>query len=312
MCGMAAGATKGSVTQHFAVHNTADLNAKEGTQETLVSLVGMVGGVVLARYLNRMEGGGGDVWGGKGGATVVSWGVFVVLTVVHVWANYVGVMVLRLRTLNRERAEVSLEDVVLAGVAMVQRDDGVKDGTIAAKERTERTAGDLDVEDFSILTPNECHESLLRSTRKLLFSGNVTLGARLSDSLPGLLMDSFHDVFEQEFCNEHYALVVLKGSVPSSRVVTVTLRVGCAEDDVLKSFIHAMIIQKSWKEFNSNGTAPRDLDDRCIVSRSKRYVDDIFRCGLLSMKKLTTLGWDDKLYLGYSRWRAQWGEDKND
>ena len=60
-----------------------------------------------------------------------------------------------------------------------------------------------------------------------------------------------------------------------------------------------MIFQKSWKEFNSN-TAPRDLDDRCIVSRSKRYVDNIFRCEFLLMRKLTTLGWDDKSYLGYS------------
>ena len=41
MCGVAAGATKNAVTAHFAKNNVADLSSKEGTQETLVSLVGM-------------------------------------------------------------------------------------------------------------------------------------------------------------------------------------------------------------------------------------------------------------------------------
>mmetsp|Transcript_30668 Transcript_30668/g.67366 ORF Transcript_30668/g.67366 Transcript_30668/m.67366 type:complete len:284 (+) Transcript_30668:81-932(+) len=56
MCGMAAGATKGSITHHFAIRgNMADLNAKESTQETLVSLLGMIMGIGLARYLHSLE-----------------------------------------------------------------------------------------------------------------------------------------------------------------------------------------------------------------------------------------------------------------
>jgi hypothetical protein len=49
LCGLSAGATKSSITQHFAREgNMADLNAKEATQETLVSLMGMILGVTLA------------------------------------------------------------------------------------------------------------------------------------------------------------------------------------------------------------------------------------------------------------------------
>jgi hypothetical protein len=56
MCGISAGATKGSITQHFAIHgNMADLNAKESTQETIVTLIGMIGGIYAAKYLQQYE-----------------------------------------------------------------------------------------------------------------------------------------------------------------------------------------------------------------------------------------------------------------
>ena len=41
----------------------------------------------------------------------ISWTVFVILTLVHVWANFVGMQMLRLRTLNRERAKVALQSL---------------------------------------------------------------------------------------------------------------------------------------------------------------------------------------------------------
>lgn len=53
LCGCAAGATRAALTQHFAVRaNAADIAAKEGSQETAVTLVGMV----LGRGLRRTPG----------------------------------------------------------------------------------------------------------------------------------------------------------------------------------------------------------------------------------------------------------------
>jgi len=327
MCGMAAGATKGSITQHFALGNMADLNAKEGTQETLVSLVGMVWGIGLARHLQGME--ERDDGGGMGGVslvTMVSWFIFVVLTVVHLWANYVGVMTLRLRTLNRERAEVVLDDFIRAGVAMVQRAaDADTDG--------DGDTTNVELEQLSILTPNECHESLLQSTLKLLSYGNVRLGARLSDtrfiqrhSSSSLPMDDEEDnylrsVFEDEFCNEQYALVVAAtgrstplssvSSSSSQQIVNVLLQIDCTEVNVLKSFLHAMIVRQTLTTRTTNASHQCRTTNRCIVSSSKGFVDDIFRYDHLSMEKLASLGWDDTLHLGYRRWRAQWGHDKD-
>ena len=53
---MAAGATKGNITDHFAISgNRADCQSKESTQETLISLVGMCLGVWLANILHKLE-----------------------------------------------------------------------------------------------------------------------------------------------------------------------------------------------------------------------------------------------------------------
>ena len=55
-CDKAAGATKGNITDHFAISgNRADCQAEESTQEILVSLVGMCCEVWLAKVLHRLE-----------------------------------------------------------------------------------------------------------------------------------------------------------------------------------------------------------------------------------------------------------------
>jgi hypothetical protein len=49
ICGMTAGATRASITAHFALDgNLADVSAKEGAQETAVTLLGLVCGSLLA------------------------------------------------------------------------------------------------------------------------------------------------------------------------------------------------------------------------------------------------------------------------
>ena len=85
MCGMSAGATKGRITQHFAVKgNMADLTAKESTQETLVSLLGMIGGILLAHLL-RPNSNNDDTTGSdksRGNDLFWMWMVFTTLTAV--------------------------------------------------------------------------------------------------------------------------------------------------------------------------------------------------------------------------------------
>ena len=93
ICGMTAGATRASITSHFALHdNLADVSAKEGAQETAVTLLGLLVGGALA---NRL-----------GDSPMTSWAAFLTLTLVHVWANCIGVGCLAFTTLNRQRAAI--------------------------------------------------------------------------------------------------------------------------------------------------------------------------------------------------------------
>lgn len=224
MCGIAAGATKGSITQHFCLRgNMADLNAKEGTQETLVSLVGMVLGIALARYLHRMEQRDESL------TAAVSWTIFVILTIVHVWANYIGVKLLHLRTFNQERAKVALNGIV----------DPLAE---QSSDRCSRSSHTLEDSINSIPTPEQVSESLWSSTRTLLFTGRVNLGVEAKNVLDELAPDEMISLLMEEFATDHYFL-----SIIGNRKISVALRVGATDHDELKAFIHAMTIDKCAK-----------------------------------------------------------------
>lgn len=224
MCGIAAGATKGSITQHFCLRgNMADLNAKEGTQETLVSLIGMLLGIALARYLHGMEQRDKSLTG------AVSWTIFVILTIVHVWANYIGVKLLHLRTFNEERAKVALNGIV--DQLAVQSSDWCS-----------RLSHTLEDSINSMPTPEQVSESLWSSTRTLLFTGRVRLGVQAKNILDELAPDEVISLLMEEFAADHYFL-----SIVGNRKISLALRVGATDHDELKAFVHAMTIQKCVK-----------------------------------------------------------------
>ncbi|CAN8104529.1 unnamed protein product [Discula destructiva] len=92
LCGVAAGASKATLSAHFATNgNLAELNAKEASQETVVSLMGMLAGTLLVKLVD-------------GKAAV--WGWMVALVGVHLLTNYCGVRAVKMRTLNRQRATI--------------------------------------------------------------------------------------------------------------------------------------------------------------------------------------------------------------
>ena len=91
ICGMVAGATRASITAHFALQgNLADVSAKETAQETAVTLFGLIIGSAVAQRL--------------GDSPLTAWLAFVILTSVHVWANVLGVGALVFDFLNPQRA----------------------------------------------------------------------------------------------------------------------------------------------------------------------------------------------------------------
>ena len=98
LCGVAAGATRVSISSHFSsgAGNVAEVQAKEHAQEAGVTLLGLVVGAVAAGWLNADRS--------------RAYAVFFALTIVHVVANAYAVRSLRLRSLNRSRLAVVLRE----------------------------------------------------------------------------------------------------------------------------------------------------------------------------------------------------------
>ncbi|XP_062111448.1 protein root UVB sensitive 3 isoform X4 [Humulus lupulus] len=100
--GVASGATRAALTQHFALqNNAADISAKEGSQETLATMSGMALGMLLARITM--------------GHPLAIWFLFLSLTVFHMYANYKAVQCLALSSLNPQRNSIILQHFMKTG-----------------------------------------------------------------------------------------------------------------------------------------------------------------------------------------------------
>jgi hypothetical protein len=283
LCGLSAGATKSSITQHFALEgNMADLNAKESTQETLVSLLGMILGICLARGLHRLDQEHSFF------VNQLQWLIFSLLTLLHVWANWKGVSMLRLQTLNRERSEIVLTNILraLENSYLINSTKVTHELRAALKH---------------LPTPTQVTESLISSSVKMLWSGRLRLKARLAD----VITSDWHAV--EEFRNERYAL-----ALNGRNHVLVSLLTGAKPKDQMKAFLHALLIARVTKRDGP------DTQQQSIISRTHQLVDLLFSDdatnSLSLMSELAIKDWkvQDRVYLGFSRRRAQWTIAKDD
>ncbi|RDL37779.1 Uncharacterized protein BP5553_05212 [Venustampulla echinocandica] len=92
LCGVAAGSSKASLSAHFATQgNLGELNAKDSSQETIISLMGMLVGSLVVSHISSK-------W--------ATWSAMIALLAVHLGTNYLAVRAVSMRTLNRQRANL--------------------------------------------------------------------------------------------------------------------------------------------------------------------------------------------------------------
>lgn len=90
LCGVAAGSAKASLSAHFARwSNLGELNAKDSSQETVISLLGMLAGSLVVSWVTT---------------PVATWTTLILLLSVHLEMNRRAVRAVSMRTLNRQRA----------------------------------------------------------------------------------------------------------------------------------------------------------------------------------------------------------------
>ena len=102
LVGVAGGATKAAVAQHQArQNNMADLAAKDGSQETLVNLLGLCVNLVVLPLVT--------------GSQFLPFLLFLLLATLHVYCNYRAVSCLVIKTLNTARLHILLDRLVSTG-----------------------------------------------------------------------------------------------------------------------------------------------------------------------------------------------------
>ncbi|XP_036446129.1 RUS1 family protein C16orf58 homolog [Colossoma macropomum] len=100
--GVAGGATRAALTVHQARRNNmADISAKDGSQETLVNLAGLLVSLVLIPLVTNNP--------------VLTFILFFFFTVLHLFANYKAVRSVVMETLNEARLSIILQQYLLDG-----------------------------------------------------------------------------------------------------------------------------------------------------------------------------------------------------
>lgn len=90
LCGVAAGSAKASLSAHFARWgNLGELNAKDSSQETVISLMGMLAGSLVVSWVTSQT---------------ATWAALILLLSIHLETNRRAVRSVSMRTLNRQRA----------------------------------------------------------------------------------------------------------------------------------------------------------------------------------------------------------------
>ena len=92
LCGVAAGSAKASLSAHFAKWgNLGELNAKDSSQETVISLLGMLVGTLVVSWVTT---------------PIATWTTLILLLSIHLETNRRAVRAVTMRTLNRQRATI--------------------------------------------------------------------------------------------------------------------------------------------------------------------------------------------------------------
>eukprot|EP01118_Nematostelium_gracile_P011219 TRINITY_DN3951_c0_g1_i3.p1 TRINITY_DN3951_c0_g1~~TRINITY_DN3951_c0_g1_i3.p1 ORF type:complete len:411 (-),score=97.69 TRINITY_DN3951_c0_g1_i3:68-1300(-) len=91
--GVAGGCTKSAIARHQAIkNNMADVGAKDGSQETAVSFLGLLLSFVISPLLDSPR--------------ELIWFIFIILTFFHLFANYMAVSSLVFNVINSQRGDI--------------------------------------------------------------------------------------------------------------------------------------------------------------------------------------------------------------
>lgn len=209
LCGVAAGSSKASLSAHFARNNNlAELNAKDSSQETIISLLGMAAGSLVVTWVTT---------------PFATWSALILLLAVHLGMNHAAVRAVTMRTLNRQRATIVFSHFLAHGSILDPDQVSVRE-RIFERDGVIRDAGD------KIL--GRCEIGI--SPSKLL----LRLGATSTTSRSMRVAEKdLSDVFAK-LEDERYALHVMEPPISTAYILLSKESTSC---DHLKAWYNAIL-----------------------------------------------------------------------
>jgi hypothetical protein len=274
VCRLVAGATRARISAHFAHKgHLADVTAKESTQETAVTLIGLGLGLLITKLV--------------GNNYTVAWALFCFLMVLHQYANYELVRVLVLDNLNPQRVFLIV--------------------SYAEKNYSTNSSGSLRL----LPTPQQLavEESIYRPIWLYIFGPK--LGCSIKVALPVLLkMSKFTSESMQNLWvrllrawnTEKFIITVDSHGRPA-----ICLEEYCTEADCLKAYSIACHLMYVWPRHTGIF-----VSEQVIIKRIEYIMTSGALASIAWYEKrvcvpgLATYGWDvgeGKARLGEGAWR---------
>ncbi|KAL7274991.1 hypothetical protein RUND412_002085 [Rhizina undulata] len=263
LCGVAAGGSKASLSVHFAKSgNVGELNAKDSSQETVISLIGMLAGSFVVSHIT---------------STWATWTALIFLLGIHLGTNYKAVNAVALRTLNRQRANIVFSTLQEEHIILTPQE-------VAKCERIFERDGVLRW-NSEVLGYAEIGVKLEVLVRSLEIQTRRPQEAQHSMEDSDVRLSDVAKVFQmQQYIMWH--------DVEKTRVM-ICLKSGITAPQQLKAWVHALIVAKEIRDRIAQGGKTGPLISKKmtldIIEKALRVLSLSFEG---SVERLRSAGWD--------------------
>ncbi|TID02041.1 RUS1 family protein-like protein [Colletotrichum higginsianum] len=243
--GVAGNASKSSLSGHFAKwNNLGELNAKDASQETAISLIGMISGTFVVSLLTDQR---------------ATWATLIFLLALHLFLNWKGVRAVKSRSLNRQRANIAFSALFSKGQVLTPHH-------VAERERIfERRGGEVFRWNSGAVLGHCKYGVSLQSLLEALASGGGG-GRERCFRLATVDLSTLLRRFEKE----EYVLWCVVSERTSydaaSRVrVMVVLKDGVSPKSQLKAWFHGLLLARRLSGQREDDLAQAGLDQLVML-----------------------------------------------
>ncbi|KAF2166850.1 hypothetical protein M409DRAFT_22903 [Zasmidium cellare ATCC 36951] len=254
LCGVAAGSAKASLSAHFAKWgNLGELNAKDSSQETVISLLGMWAGSLVVSWITSQT---------------ATWTALILLLSIHLETNRRAVRAVSMRTLNRQRATLVYHHLKRGNVPTPEE--------VSKQERIFERDGVLRRSDDGIVGFCVVGASMSRLLRAISEQHATTK----SNKLEGDALAKVMSIFE----TQPYILWCDKRSQQQRPSLFVVLKKGATPKDMLKAWWQALALACDDRvESNDLDTTLKEAE------RTSNVVNELLKT---YEERLEEAGWD--------------------